>query len=249
MNIYNLIEYEAGINVPQLVNKYLTAEYANQEHEYLIFSQSDILAIAKDKNELCNTYINFMNAWKVPFTFYCYYGRFNSVLPDSANHPNPRLVVKTEKGKADLISQLAYGFLVLNVSMLKSKNIKLDESYPAIFYLQELAEQCYRTKLWLSNCCFFDVHESWKLFKEHKNNGYNIDIKAFNEEKERYNKQNIEYKDIREFLEIYKASIHPIQNNVAVTSSESGITNTTNLSINGINPEKTITINTPIQGN
>ena len=249
MNTYALIEYEAGINVPQLVNKYLTTEYTNQEHEYLIFSQTDILANAIDKNELCNAYINFMNTWQVPFTFYCYYGRFNSVLPESANHPNPRLLVKTEKGKADLISQLAYGFLVLNVSMLKSKNIKLDESYPAIFYLQELAEQCYRTKLWLSNCCFFDLHESWKLFKEHKNNGYNIDIKAFNEEKERYNKQNIQYKDVRDFLEAYKAAIHPVENNIVVTSNESGATNAAQLSVNTNNTEKTITINTPIQGN
>lgn len=224
MNTYKLITYDFGINVPKLVNEYLEIEYKNQENQYLIFSQNDIINLAIDKDKLCNEYVNFMNNWEVPFSFYCYYGRFNSVLPEYANHPNPRLIIKTAKGKADLISQLAYGFLILNVSMLKSQNIKLDETYPAIYYLQDLAEQCFKTKLWLSNCNFFDIHESWKLFKEHKNNGYNINIKDFNEEKERYDKLNIKYMDLKEFLDIYKAHIHKEDNVVTINSIESGVT-------------------------
>lgn len=212
MDNYKLITYKIGENVPKLVNTYLDQEYQEQNYKYLIFSQTDIIDLAINTEELCNTYVNFMDTFNVPFTFYCYYGRFNSILPESANYPNPRLIVNTSKGKADLITQLAYGFLVINVSMLKSQLIKLDETYPAIFYLQELAEQCYRKKLWLSNCCFLDVHESWKLFKEHKNNGYNIDIKAFQEEKERYNKQNIQYMQIKEFLDIYKQELHKNEN-------------------------------------
>lgn len=225
MENYKLITYEIGKNAPKLINEYLTKEYQEQNYKYLIFSQTDIIDLAKNPEELCNAYVNFMDTFNLPFTFYCYYGRFNSVLPESANYPNPRVIVKTDKGKADLITQMAYGFLILNVSMLKSQSIKLDETFPAIFYLQELAEQCFQKKLWLSNCCFLDMHESWKYFKEHKNNGYNIDIKAFQEEKDRYNKRNIQYSGIKEFLDIYKQELHKSNNDVTI--SVPGNTNNT----------------------
>lgn len=229
MNRYKLLTYTAGENVPRMINNMLAAEYKDQTAQYLIFSQTDIIDLANNQSELCNAYCNFLDTWKVPFGFYSYYGRFNSVLPESANRPNPRLVLKTKYGKCDLISQFAYGFIIINVETFKNGNIKLDETYPAIFYIQDLAEQCFQKNLWLSNCYYIDIHESWKMFKEHKNNGYNINIKDFQEEKERYNKQPRNYGPIQEFLDRYKVKLHEDDNKVQVESNESGIIDITKL--------------------
>lgn len=229
METYKLITYMPGENIPRVANALLAREYQNQTYKYLIFSQIDIIELAYDKDELCKAYVDFLDTWKLPFGFYSYYGRFNSVLPESANKPNPRLILKTKYGKCDLISQFAYGFLIINVELFKQANIKMDETYPAIFYIQDLAEQCFQKNLWLSNCFYFDIHESWKMFKEHKNNGYNINIRDFQEEKERYNKQERKYGTLQEFLDIYKAKLHEGENQVQAVSSESGIIDITKL--------------------
>lgn len=225
MNAYQLITYAPGQNVPVMVNEFLNKEYNNQTVDYLIFCQTDIAEMANDIKEVCEKYVEFIQITNIPFTFYSYYGRFNSVLPESANLPNPKLIIKTAAYKCDLTSQFAYGFLIINVTKFKNANIKLDESMSAIFYLQDLAEQCYQKKLWISNCYYLDIHESWKLFKEHKNNGYNIDINAYKKEKEDYNKKNIKYKNINEFIEDYKAYI-ATNNNVDNANTNVNIVST-----------------------
>lgn len=218
MEIYKLISYKAGsINVPKRINEELDKEYIKQTCKYLIFSQEDVLELAKDKNELCNEYVKFMDNWKIPFATYYFYGRFNSIMPETINRPNPKLIINSKKGKCDVISQPAYGFLILNIEMLKSKNIKMDDTYPEIFYLQDLAEKCMKEGLWLSNNSFIDIHNSWELFKEHKNNGYAIDIAKFTSEKNRYNQIPRDYKPLQVFIEAFKKYINEDSTTIAIT--------------------------------
>ena len=209
MDLYKLFTYKEGtLNVPQFINTELSKEYTEQHYKYLIFAQEDVINNAKDKEQLCKAYTDFMDFWKLPFTTYAFYGRFNSVMPETANRPNPKLIIECKKGKVCVIGQPAYGFLIVNIEMLKSKNIKCDESYPEIFYLQDLAEKCYKENLWISNNNFLDINESWTLFKEHKNNGYNIDIKKFVSEKNRYNQIPRNYKPLNDFIENFKKYIN-----------------------------------------
>lgn len=205
MNKFKTLEYEAGkLNVPKLINENLKKEYENQTVKYLIFVQTDIIENCIDFEKTCNNYCNFLDKWNIPFSYYSYYGRFNRVLPETNNIPTAKLNFNIKGEIVDVISQLAYGFLILDVEKLKSKNILIDESYPAIFYLQDLAEKCYKEDLWISNCYFFDIHDSWNMFKNQENNGYNISMKDFSEEKNRYNKIQRIYKSAQEFIEDFK---------------------------------------------
>lgn len=218
MEKYKLISYKAGsINVPKRINEELDKEYVEQTCEYLIFSQIDVLENAKDKNQLCDEYVKFMDNWKIPFVTYYYYGRFNCIMPDTINRPNPKLIINTKKGRCAVISQPAYGFLVLNISMLKSKNIKMDDTYPEIFYLQDLAEKCMKEGLWVSNNTFIEMDKSWELFKTHKNDGYAIDIAKFTSEKNRYNQIPRDYKPLQFFIEAFKKFVNGEEVQVAAT--------------------------------
>lgn len=210
MNTYSVISYKAkNTNVPALINQYLVKEYQIQENEVLIFIQEELLNDVLDKTKLFNEYTNFIKEWNLPFSYYFYYGKFNRVLPQTANTPNPKYEFKTSNGIISISNQLAYGLLVLNISLLKTKNILFDDSYPQLFYLQDFAEKCYKNNLWISNCFFVDIHESWKFFKEESHEYFTIDGKKFLEEKERYNKINPQYKNPNEFIEDFKKYLHP----------------------------------------
>jgi hypothetical protein len=205
MEICKLIQYEIGkVNVPKIVNEFLDKEKENRTIQYYIFSQTDVIDNAQDPNTLGNMYVNLLTTFNMPFGYYSYYGRFNRVLPTITNTPNPVYVFNIKNTKVDVTNQLAPGFLIVDMDMLNKNNIRLDETYPEIFYLQDLAEKCFKAGLWKSNCFFFDIHESWKLFKNQNNDGRQIDIKKFTEEKNRYTEKKPEYKPVNFFIDELK---------------------------------------------
>jgi len=197
-----------SINIPQNINKILDDEKNNQTTEYYIFMQKDIMDKAINSDELCSAYCNFCEKMDLPFAMYQYYNNFNRILPGSLNKVNPRLIIHTDKyGIFDIVTQLAYGFFIINVKKFIDSGFKFNETYTKLFYLQDMLEYFYQHKLYISNFCLFELHDSELLFKEPKDGktGYYINMEEFNKEREAYFKTiQPQYKNINEIIEQIK---------------------------------------------
>ena len=206
MSETKLFSYKEGtVNIPKLVNQQLKIFYQQEFDGSLVFAQEDVLQMAVDKDKLVQEYGDFVQHWKIPFATYCHYGRFNSAFPNADNRANPRFRVKTSRGICQVCTQPAYGLLTLNLKLLKPKKIFLSQKYPVMLYLQELAQRCMLQDLWISNNHFLDIDQSWKLFKSRSPKAYQIDMKVFTEQRERYKKDlNPIYGSANDFVQALK---------------------------------------------
>lgn len=191
-------------SVVELYNKHLKNAYKSQD-EYLIFIQKDILDNLKNSEDYFEKTISFMKEWDLPYYFNPYYTYFNKVLPDMTNTPNPRieLTIK-EYGTINIVNQICHGLLILDINKLKSFNFLFDTNYPVLYYLQDMVQKCYEKNLWISNCWFIDRYKSYEDLKEIKLQGYMFDGKRFQEEKAKYQKLNIQYHNVQEFIQKLK---------------------------------------------
>ena len=197
-------------SIPKYFNSELEKAYKNDKIDNLIFIQKDIQDNIIDFNKFIESYNQLMLEYDLPYSFYPYYIYFNRLLPNVLNKPNPKLNITIKKVKnIQVVCVPAYGFLMLNVKKLKSINFKFDENLTELYWLQDMIQKCYEQKLWLSNCCFLDVTESWKMLKDYRNiNGFYINGETYKKEKENYEKLQIKYHSIQEFLDIFKGKFN-----------------------------------------
>ena len=200
-----IITYQQNINIPEFFNLELNKAYKDNKQTKLTFIQTDLLSNLKNSKDFFDKYNSFMDEWDLPYAFFPYYVYFNKLLPNELGKPNPKYIFNIKnKKKVDVITQPAYGFLILNVKKMKSINFNFNIEYSEIYYLQDMVEKCYQNNLWISNCYFIDRHESWKDLKQLTIDGKLVNVKKYNEEKEKYNKLNIQYSSPQVFIETFK---------------------------------------------
>lgn len=220
----------------QLKNIYKTIKEDDTENTYLVLLYEDLAKNLKDKNQFIDDYIAFAEEWKLPFTFYPYYGSFNKALIKVSSgipHPSFEAVITKKDNKViDISHQISFGCLVLNVNILKKINFKFDQNYPTVFYLQDLAEKCYRNKLWCSNCWFLDIHNSWEYVVKDSMDMMNpINMKTFQAEQKKYFEEHKDsnFKEASAFLDDFKKWMNGEEVAVEITSP------TTNVSVQNTN--------------
>lgn len=193
-------------SIPEYFNKELEKAYENEKIDNIIFIQKDVQDNIIDFNKFIEQYTQLMIDYDLPYCFYPYYIYFNRLLPNILNKPNPKLNITIKKVKnIQVVCAPAYGFLMLNVKKLKDINFKFDVSLPELYWMQDMIQRCYEFSLWVSNCCFLDVPESWKMMKDSYNiQGYYVNGEKYKKEKETYDKKQIKYHNIQEFLNIFK---------------------------------------------
>ena len=200
-----IITYQQNINIPEFFNLELNKAYKDNKQTKLTFIQTDLLSNLKNSKDFFDKYNSFIDEWDLPYAFFPYYVYFNKLLPNELGKPNPKYIFNIKnKKKVDVITQPAYGFLILNVKKMKSINFNFNIEYSEIYYLQDMVEKCYQNNLWISNCYFIDRHESWKDLKQLTIDGKLVNVKKYNEEKEKYNKLNIQYSSPQVFIESFK---------------------------------------------
>lgn len=200
-----IITYQQNINIPEFFNLELNKAYKDNKQTKLTFIQTDLLSNLKNSKDFFDKYNSFMDEWDLPYAFFPYYVYFNKLLPNELGKPNPKYIFNIKNKKTvDVITQPAYGFLILNVKKMKSINFNFNIEYSEIYYLQDMVEKCYQNNLWISNCYFIDRHESWKDLKQLTIDGKLVNVKKYNEEKEKYNKLNIQYSSPQVFIESFK---------------------------------------------
>lgn len=200
-----IITYQQNINIPEFFNLELNKAYKDNKQTKLTFIQTDLLSNLKNSKDFFDKYNSFMDEWDLPYAFFPYYVYFNKLLPNELGKPNPKYIFNIKnKKKVDVITQPAYGFLILNVKKMKSINFNFNIEYSEIYYLQDMVEKCYQNNLWISNCYFIDRHESWKDLKQLTIDGKLVNVKKYKEEKEKYNKLNIQYSSPQVFIESFK---------------------------------------------
>lgn len=198
-------------SVPAYYNEILTDVYENStDIDTITFAQQDLLLNLKDKNEFIKAYLNFIQEWDLPFAFFPYYGHFARALYESMNIPNPKLEIKlSDNEKINVVVQPTYGFLVVNVKKFKDINFKFNEEFTEIYYLQDMVQKMYEAKLWISNCSFIDIFESWNYLKDQAANYYLIDMQKYQKESEKYEAK--ELVDLNKFLELLKEYVTKIK--------------------------------------
>lgn len=237
----------------QLKNIYKNISDTDTENTYLILINEDLEKKLKNKDQFIDDYIAHAEEFNLPYTFFPYYGTFNKVmLQISPGIPHPIFEFTLEKKDnkvVNIVHQIAPGCLVLNANKLKSINFKFDQNYPSIFYLQDLAERCYRAKLWISNCWYIDRLNSWKDINNLDSTQINpINPKNFQTEQKKYFETNkdCKFKEAQPFVEDLKKWLNGedvlVETNITIQNSN------VNISIpqNTIKDDKVIDINNSI---
>lgn len=195
-----------GKSIPEYYNQELELAYKNEKIKYITFIFNDLYDNLKDANQFINDYKVFLNDWNLPYIFFPYYAYFNKNLPNELGLPNPKLeiLIKKTNTKINCVIAPTYGFLMLDITKLKTINFKFDVKYTELYYLQDLIQKCFDNKLWISNCCYIDRYNSFEDLKEINIKGYYIDSAKYNAEKAEYEKQKIQYSDINSFIKTLK---------------------------------------------
>lgn len=193
----------------QLKNAY--KDVNDDETSYLVLLNEDLKANLKDDKKFIDDYITLAEEFKLPYTFFPYYGAFNKAMIKCSNgipHPIFEATINQKGDEVyDIIHQISPGCIVLNLNMLKKIDFKFDTNYPTIFYLQDLVEKCYRAKLWISNCWYIDRHESWKDLKTVSLNvKFGINNKNFVGEQKKYFEEHkdCKFKEAQDFLNDFR---------------------------------------------
>ena len=219
----------------QLKNAY--KDVKDGETSYLVLLNEDLKANLKDDKKFIDDYIALAEEFKLPYTFFPYYGSFNQAMIKCSNgipHPIFEATIESKNNKiVNLVHQISPGCIVLNLNMLKKIDFKFDTNYPTIFYLQDLVEKCYRAKLWISNCWYIDRHESWKDLKViNLDVKFGINNKNFIDEQKKYFEEHkdCKFKEAQPFIEDlrkwFKGEDIPVQTveQVKVTNTDVSIT-------------------------
>ena len=151
--------------ISEQTTKDLTILLHKNENEYsgfIMFIFDEILAEAKDKNLLCESYEKLLKDFNLPYAFFPYFLHFNKVLPNLISFPNPKLKINTKNGSFNVVIQPCFGMLVLNLNLIK--DFKFDEQFGTSFYVQDLIHYCKEKDLYFSKSFFMDVCDSYKLF-------------------------------------------------------------------------------------
>lgn len=199
-------------NTAKFLNDSLES-YKNEK--YIMFIFNDIYDDIIDINQFYYKYVNLLKRFNLPFAFYPYYIHFNKVLWRSLSFGAPKMKISINKDRAcDVINQAAYGMLIIDTEKLKSINFKFDESFKLCFYIQDLAEECFKNKLTLSASSFLDVDDSFSMLKSPLKEGHFIDAKLFAEEKTKFYAKNTPQKeDVNEFIKALKDKCQKIKEN------------------------------------
>lgn len=227
----------------QLKNAYKDIKEDINETSYLVLLYEDLAANLKDKNKFIDDYIAFAEEFQLPFTFYPYYNSFNKAMIKCSNGiPHPifeTILQKKNNMVVNFVHQISPGCIILNLNKLKTIDFKFDQNYPSIFYLQDLAEKCYRAKLWISNCWYLDRFESWKDVKnESFECKFNINVKNFQDEQKKYFEVNkdCKFKDAQPFIEDVKKWLNgeeiPVETNIIVQNTNSDVNITVSGNVN-----------------
>lgn len=193
-------------SIPQYFNQELEKVYKDDTVDNIIFIQKDLQDNIIDINKFIESYNQLMIDYDLPYCFYPYYLYFNKLLPNILNKPNPKINLTIKKVKnIQVVNIPAYGFLMLNVKKFKDIKFNFDQTLPELYWLQDMIQKCYEFNLWISNCCFLDVPNSWEMTKDFYNiNGYHVNGDKYKKEKETYENKQIKYHTIQEFLDIFK---------------------------------------------
>lgn len=194
--------------IPEFFNKNIDENSGKEK--YLMFIFNDIYESIKNVDELVKKYTEFMDRYNLPYVFYPYYVHFNKIFPDSIGYPNPRahVLVSKNNDQLDIISNPAYGLIIINIEKMNEINFRFNTKYSRAFYIQNLINECFKHKLWISSHYFIDVKNSYTLF-ELKNNGYVIPSNEFLKEKEEF-RQETEMKpeSINDFINSLKTYLN-----------------------------------------
>lgn len=173
----------------------------NANEKYIMFIFNDIHDKVININDFYNKYVNLIETFDLPFAFYPYYIHFNKALKNSLSIKSPKMKISiNKKYMCDIVNQMAYGMIIINLEKIKSINFKFDEQFKLCFYLQDLAEKCYQNKLYISASSFLDVPDSFNLVTDSFKNGHFIDTSKFAEEKTKFYTKN---KPVKENLNTF----------------------------------------------
>ncbi len=160
---------------------------STKDEKYLMFVFNQIINAAKDKEEVAKKYEELLETMNLPFAFFPYYLHFNKILPALIAKPSPRIIGKTKNGFVfDVVQEPTFGLLAVNAQMLRDNGITFDDKFKTSFYIQDLIVKCFEKNLYFSASYFIDVHSSYELFNDDFRNGYKIDVKKFNDEKQEF---------------------------------------------------------------
>jgi hypothetical protein len=176
------------------------------DEKYVMFVFDDIYAGMKNEDEVKAAYENLMKEFDLPYAFFSYYIHFNRIFQDSIRKPSPRIKINFHNKIAlDVVQEPAYGLLVIDLEKIKAIDFKFNERYGKVFYLQDLIITCFNKNLYISNSYFCDVGDSYELFNADFKEGYAVDPKIFNDEKQLfYNENRVEFEQINAFLDNFK---------------------------------------------
>lgn len=207
-----IIKYDPKkiINMSKFLNDNIEL---HKNEKYIMFIFNDIYENIINLNEFYTKYVKLMKRFDLPYAFYPYYLHFNKMLWRSLSIASPKMKIKIDKKPAcNVINQAAYGMLIVDIEKIKSINFKFNESLKLCFYIQDLAEACFKHNLYFSSSSFLDVYNSQEMVKSSFKDGYFIDAKEFAEEKSKfYAKNTVVKEDVNEFIKKLKEKCQAIK--------------------------------------
>lgn len=179
---------------------------ANKTEKYIMFIFNDIYEQVEDINVFFNKYVELMKKFDLPYAFYPYYIHFNKTLRSYLSMPSPRMRIRIDNNPTcDVVNQVAYGMLILDIKKLNSINFKFNENYKLCFYIQDLVETCLQNNLYYSSSFFLDVKDSSSMVNSSFKEGYFINSNDFKQEKEKfYSEHPQSNQEAKEFIEKLK---------------------------------------------
>lgn len=182
----------------------------NEDDRFVMFVYDTIIDKVKSKEKLVTEYENLMTKLDLPFMFFPYYLHFNKILPALVAKPSPRITVTMSNGtKFDVVQEPTFGLLILDVKKLKAIGFRFNEKYAKAFYLQDLILRCFEKKLYFSTNYFIDVKNSFELFDDTFEQGYNVDPGEFMKEKQLFYTDN---KPIAEVINDFVTTMRNVLN-------------------------------------
>ena len=179
---------------------------ANKNEKYIMFIFNDIYENVEDIDVFYNKYVELMKIFDLPYAFYPYYIHFNKTLRSYLSMPSPRMKIRVDNNyTCDVVNQVAYGMLIVDLEKLQKINFKFNENYKLCFYIQDLVEACLQNNLYFSTSFFVDVKNSSSMVKSSMKDGYFINANNFKQEKELFYKDHPQTnQNINEFIEKLK---------------------------------------------
>lgn len=182
------------------ISKFFNEEIEkNKNEKFIMFVFENIINEAIDINEVERLYEELLTEYDLPYAFYPYNLHFNKVYREFKSIPHPKINGVHNGKEFDIVSDLSFGMLILNLEKLNG--FRFNEKYEISFYIQDLIFYCKNNNLYISDGFFFDVRQSWKLFKSTFDNGWLPEVNSFKKEKELFfSEHTVSEKSITDFI-------------------------------------------------